>query len=124
MGLYHYTTETRHDSIIDDSAFLPSTDTVHDAISGKGWYLTDLPPATCEKLLMLACWGKTSLFQRIKYYLELNVTAGQATYSKAHVWFVPYSTYASFTVVSHGETPDCPLKPCSSCSVNPEKSAS
>ena len=121
MALYHYTTERRLEDILGSGTFHPSTDTVHDAAYGEGWYFTDLPPDTCEKILMYYCWQKGTLHRRVRYYLQINVVGGIASRVRDHVYFVPKNPNVSFSVVNRGSTPECPLKPCHSCPQNPEK---
>ena len=121
MALYHYTTETRHDQILQSGKFKPATDTQYDAAYGEGWYFTDLDPDTCEKILMHYCWQKGTLHQRVRYYFQLEVVGGTAHRRRDHVYFVPLSPFVSFRVVEHGPIPDCPLKPCYACKYNPEK---
>lgn len=120
MALYHYTTESRHDKIMTSGRLLPSEDTQHDSTYGPGWYLTDLPPSTCEKVLMAYCWQKTTLHQRVGHYLELAVDGGQANRMRDHVYFVPKSPLVSFRLISEGTVAECSLKPCYSCPKNPE----
>jgi len=108
LGLYHYTTEKRLDTILATGEFRPSQDPVHDSIYGVGWYLTDLPPGTCDYLLMKACWGKTTLYQRIRYYMEIEaVSGGYPTWKRHHVYFVPLATGMRFRLLLHGEVPKC-----------------
>ncbi len=124
MPLYHYTTESRHHQILRARNLRPSMDTQHDAAYGEGWYFTDLPPSTCEKILMYYCWQKGTLHRRVDYYFELQVAGGSARQVpyREHVFFVPINPYVSFHINRHGAVPECPLKPCHSCSINPEKS--
>ena len=120
MSLYHYTTESRYKSILDDKKLEPSTDTTTDAVAGQGWYFTDLPPDTCEKILMNYCWERTTLHRRVDCYFELQVQGAQTFSVKEHVYFVPLKENVYFSIISQGRTHECPLKPCSSCHVNPE----
>ena len=120
MSLYHYTTETRHNKIIASSRLLPSEDTQNDSIYGAGWYLTDLPPSTCEKTLMKHCWQKTTLHQRVAHYLELEVVGENVNKMRDHVYFVPKNPLVTFNLVSEGAVPECTLKPCYSCPMNPD----
>lgn len=121
MALYHYTTETRHANIMKSGRLLPSEDTQQDSTYGAGWYLTDLTPSTCEKTLMHYCWQRTTLHQRVRHYLLLNVVGGEPYYMREHVYFVPKSPFVSFSLVADGEVPECTLKPCHSCPWNPDK---
>ena len=121
MALYHYTTEKRHNAIISSGEFYPSDNIQTDSVYGVGWYFTDLPPDTCEKILMRYCWERSTLHQRVKYYLQLEVVGGEAKWKRADVYFVRKSPLVSFKIVKHGKTPECTLKPCYSCDINPEK---
>jgi hypothetical protein len=121
MALYHYTTETRHANIMKSGRLLPSEDTQYDSTYGAGWYLTDLSPSTCEKTLMQYCWQRTTLYQRVSHYLELGVEGGNVYKVREHVHFVPKSLLVTFKLVSQGEVPECTLKPCHSCPLNPDK---
>jgi hypothetical protein len=120
MALYHYTTEKRHDKILQSQTLKPSLDTMHDASCGEGWYFTDLPPGTCEKILMLFCWNKGTLSQRVQYYISIEVVGGVPSRVRDHVYYVPLNPKVSFRSLSSGEVPECPLKPCYTCDKNPE----
>ena len=119
MALYHYTTETRYNSIISSGTLNASNNIKVDAAYGPGWYFTDLPPETCEKILMEYCWTRPTLHQRVKYYLQIEVRGGIASWQREHVYLVPQSPYVSFAVLDHGPTPECSKKPCYSCADNP-----
>ena len=121
MALYHYTTEKRYTDIIASGVLYSSGDIQTDAAYGEGWYFTDLPPHTCEKIRMQHCWNRTTFYQRSKYYLQIEVNGGRANWKREHVYVVPRSAYVSFTFVNGGQTPECLRKPCRSCSINPEK---
>jgi len=123
MRLFHYTTEKRYYSILNSGRLDPSIDRSVDATYGEGWYFTDLRPGTCEKAIMVSCWQKTTMFQRIRYYLEFDIDDALIRKCRDHVYFVPIHAYISmpgkrFTLVSHGKNPECPLKPCYRCSFN------
>jgi len=121
MALYHYTTETRHNQILESGVLQPSTNTQTDAAFGEGWYFTDLGPTTCEKVLMKYCWERLTLFQRVKYYFRLQPVGAVAEWRKPYVYFVPLRANVSFTILENGPIPDCSLKPCSTCLRNPER---
>jgi hypothetical protein len=118
MRLYHYTTKERHDAIIQSKQLKPSLDAEHDAVSGEGWYFTDLEPATCEKAIMVSCWRKTTLFQRIRYYLLFDIPRYAVRTVRDHIYLVPLDYGEGFHLVDHGENPECPDKPCSDCPQN------
>jgi len=120
MALYHYTTEMRLEDILASKTWHPSTDTVHDSTYGEGWYLTDLPPTTCEKVLMGYCWQKSTLHRRVQYYMKVAVNGAQPFWVREHVFLVPRRQGVSFTVLEHGDAPECPLKPCNTCRQNPD----
>jgi len=121
LALYHYTTETRLAGILDTGTFKPSENLRTDSVYGAGWYFTDLPPWTCEKVLMHYCWERTTLHPRVKYYMQIDVIGAEPIWKREHVYFVPKSSFVSFKVIQAGPTPECPDKPCYSCERNPEK---
>jgi len=121
MALYHYTTETRHEKIMKSGRILPSENTQYDSTYGEGWYLTDLPPSTCEITLMKSLWQRTTMHQRARHYLEVEVAGGNVYKMREHVYFVPKSAFVTFGLVSQGEVAECTLKPCHSCPLNPDK---
>jgi hypothetical protein len=120
MALYHYTTEMRLQDILGSGKWHPSTDTVHDSTYGEGWYLTDLPPTTCEKVLMQYCWEKSTLHRRVEYYMMVAVVGALAQWVRDHVFLVPRRQGVSFTILHQGKAPECSLKPCNTCSLNPD----
>lgn len=120
MALYHYTTENRHNEILRTRTFYHSSDIQNDSTYGIGWYFTDLAPNTCEKVLMHYCWQRATLYQRVKYYFRLSVIGATVQWRRQHVYFVPANPTVSFNIEDHGQIPECPLKPCYSCKVNPE----
>ena len=121
MALYHYTTQTRHDAILRSKTLNHSSDIQQDSTYGIGWYFTDLDPESCEKIRMHYCWQRGTLHQRVKYYFQLAVVGAIPQWKRKHVYFVPLNANVSFRIVSHGEVPECPLKPCHTCRFNPER---
>jgi len=115
MALYYYTTDSRLPEGITRKVFVPHLKTQFDPLYGEGWYLTDLPPETCERTLINYCWKKYSRNERIKNYLEVEVEGGNAVFKKEHVYFVPRKSITRFVVKNSGQRRNCSIKPCRPC---------
>jgi hypothetical protein len=107
MPLFHYTTKDRLTSITNQGVFRPSEDTQTDSVYGEGWYLTDLPPTTCEYLLMGKCWQRTTLFQRIRHFMEVEVIGAIPLLRRDNVHFVAKTNSVSFRILRQGAKPVC-----------------
>lgn len=119
MTLYHYTSKAGYDGISSMNVLMPSTDTVMDSTYGKGHYFTDLEPSTCERQIASYCWQNKYMTFRVQYYLKLDVPDYVVKYCREHVYLVSDGAIKNFNLLGRGEKPECSLKPCTSCHLDP-----
>lgn len=115
MMLYHYTNINAVRNIIDTGDFKPSTNTAIDAGFGMGWYLTDLPPDSCEIDIYNECFGGVKSGKKIDYYIYLDIPDSYIKKCKNHIYLVPINYGSDFEIIEQGKKDECPNKPCITC---------
>ena len=99
--LYHYTSARGCQGILRDGVIRSSTDTVRDAVMGKGVYLTSLPPSTDDWRLIRNNWdGRRgtllNMLYKTDYYIVFDsrdlpgVVRGSGDRNE---WLVPYDIH-------------------------------
>jgi hypothetical protein len=89
MILYHYTSKTSFDNIMQTKTILPSDPwTTDDSSYGRGYYFTDLPPEHCDAWKVAHCWKSLSVFEKVEYYLKFDVPDAILKHCRQHVYMI------------------------------------
>ena len=116
MIVYHYTTKMNYDQIIASGEIKPSDqNTTMDAAYGAGWYFTDLDTDQCDMAVMLHCWGKTNVDERITHYLKFEIPETLLHNCRKHVYRVDNWDRTRIKYLGGGANRVCPKKPCHTC---------
>lgn len=119
MILYHYTSKTGYDGISSTKVLMPSSDLVTDSTYGRGHYFTDMEPTACERQIASYCWQNKFMTFKVEYYLKLDIPDYFVKYCRSHVYLVSAGAVSNFNVLNRGSKPQCTLKPCERCSLDP-----